>query len=383
MNLLREVAAGMPLLEAVGRQEGAGRDVGHVVQAAHQARARLHGAGEVLEPWLARPEVTDVLLTGGRVWVDRGGGLEETGQNIAPQEAEQLARRLAALCGKRLDLACPIVDATLPGGTRLHAVLPPLSSDGVLLSLRVHRARRMELRDLVELGMVPPALEEVLRAVVQRRATTFICGATGTGKTTLLGALLSLVPPNQRIVCLEETSELRPKHPHVVHLQEREPNVEGAGRVTLSDLTRAAMRMRPDRLVLGECRGPEVRDVLTALNTGHSGGFATLHANGAADVPARLFALGALASLSPQMVAAQFAAAVQVVVALQREESGRRVISEVAVVERADRLGVRCVPALLVGGQERSGEVGAGPGLGRLRELLGPVVDRAVGGEPE
>ncbi|WP_371151318.1 TadA family conjugal transfer-associated ATPase [Buchananella felis] len=381
MSLLRDLASGVPLLEAVGRKEGAGRDVGHVKAVAKATSARIFGAGEVLQPWLEQDSVTDVLVTGGQVWVDRGAGLERTGQRMSVEEVGALARRLAAQCGKRLDQAAPIVDATLPGGTRLHAVLPPLSTDGPLLSLRVHRQRRMELGDLVSAGALTPGVAGVLAALVERRATTFICGATGCGKTTLLGALLTLVPPNQRIVCLEETSELRPNHPHVVHLQEREANVEGSGRVTLSDLTRAAMRMRPDRLVLGECRGPEVRDVLTALNTGHSGGFATLHANRAADVPARLIALGALAALSPQAVEVQFAAAVQAVVALRRLECGRRIVSEVAVVQRA-AAGVECAPALAVrAGDEEAGLlVSAGPGLDGLVELVGrQVVLAALG----
>lgn len=379
MNLLRELASGVPLVEAVGKREGAGRDVGHIRAAAKVERARIYGAGEILQPWLEQDLVTDVLVTGGQVWVDRGAGLEQTGQNMAAAQVDALARRLAAQCGRRLDQAAPIVDATLPDGTRLHAVLPPLSTDGPLLSLRVHRRRRLELADLVAAGSLTEGVAGVLTALVERRATIFICGATGCGKTTLLGALLSLVPPNQRIVCLEESSELRPSHPHVVHLQEREANVEGRGRVTLSDLTRAAMRMRPDRLVLGECRGPEVRDVLTALNTGHSGGFATLHANSAADVPARLIALGALAALSPFAVEAQFAAAVQAVVSLKRLESGLRIVSEVAVVRRAPA-GVECVPALTV--TQATGEglvVRAGPGLGGLVELAGRQVVAAVG----
>ncbi len=183
---------------------------------------------------------------------------------------------MASACGVRLDDASPIADGTLPGGVRLHAVLAPVSGSGTLISLRVLGTRRLGVADLEARGTLPGPVGPLLRGLVAARANVLISGATGSGKTTLLSAALSLVGVDERIVCIEEVPEIAPAHPHCVHLVEREPNIEGRGAITLPDLVRAAMRMRPDRLVLGECRGPEVRDVLTALNTGHDGGWATL-----------------------------------------------------------------------------------------------------------
>ena len=230
---------------------------------------------------------------------------------------------------------------------RLHAVLPPVSGSGTLISLRVLGTRRLGIADLEACGTLPGALGPLLRALVASRANVLVSGATGSGKTTLLSAALSLVPSSERIVCIEEVAEVAPAHPHCVHLVERKPNVEGRGAVTLSDLVRAAMRMRPDRLVLGECRGPEVRDVLTALNTGHDGGWATIHANGARDVPARLSALGALAGMGEEAVAAQAASALDAVLHMRRSPSGHRWVSEVGVLTRA-RGPLECAVALSV-----------------------------------
>lgn len=296
-----------------------------------RVRAELLGAGP-LQPLLEAPDVTDVLVESGRVWVDRGAGLERVPVDLGgPERVRALAVRLAAAGGQRLDDAAPVVDARLPDGTRLHAVLPPVADPDTLLSLRVHRPRGFTLEDLVRLGSVSPRLDPLLRSLVARRANLVVSGATGTGKTTLLAALLSLVPAHERIVCIEEAAELRPHHPHVVRLVARRPNVEGAGEIDLAALVRHALRMRPDRVVLGECRGADVREVLTALNTGHDGGCATLHANAASDVPARLEALGALAGMTPRAVAAQAASALDVVLHLRRH-GGRRYVAEVGAV---------------------------------------------------
>jgi pilus assembly protein CpaF len=279
--------------------------------------------------------VSDVLVNGpDDVWVDRGAGLERRGVDLGgPERLRALAVRLAAAGGQRLDDACPVADARLPDGTRLHAVLPPLAPDGVLLSLRVPRAEPFSLPELVAAGSVAPPLAPVLTGLVRGRANGLLTGATGTGKTTLLAALLALAPPGERLVCVEEVAELVPDHPHVVHLVARRANVEGAGEVGLVELVRHALRMRPDRIVLGECRGAEVREVLTALNTGHEGGWATMHANAPADVPARLAALGALAGLTGRALDAQVVGALHVVVHLRRA-GARRYVSDVGLVAR-------------------------------------------------
>jgi len=217
----------------------------------------------------------------------------------------------------------------MPDGTRLHAVLPPITPS-TTLSLRVLARRRFELADLVERRVAA-----LLRAFVAARLTIVISGGTGTGKTTLLGALLGCVPAAERLVVIEDARELVTSHPHVIRLVTRAPNVEGAGAVGLRELVRQALRMRPDRLVVGEFRGAEMVELLVALNTGHEGGAATLHANGATDVPARLAALGALGGLSRAAVTSQVASALDVVVHLRRGSSGRRRVAEIGLLERA------------------------------------------------
>ncbi|MGW1637663.1 TadA family conjugal transfer-associated ATPase [Streptomyces lavendulae] len=244
-----------------------------VLGVAAELRSELVGAGP-LERLLADPEVTDVLVAApDRVWVDRGGGLELTEVMFADAEAvRRLAQRLAAVAGRRLDDARPWVDARLPDGTRLHAVLPPVAVGSACLSLRVVRPRAFTLDELVAAGTLPPGGQRLLRAMVEARLSFLVSGGTGTGKTTLLSALLGLVGAGERIVLAEDSAELRPDHPHVVRLETRPANQEGAGLVTLADLVRQALRMRPDRLVVGEVRGAEVADLLAALNTGHEGG---------------------------------------------------------------------------------------------------------------
>ncbi|GHJ50515.1 putative conjugal transfer protein [Catellatospora sp. TT07R-123] len=290
-------------------------------------RGDLVGAG-VLAPLLSDPDVTDVLVNGVQVWTDRGHGLMREQLTMASADAvRRLAQRLAAAAGRRLDDGTPFVDARLADGTRLHAVLPPVATSGPYLSLRTFRQRSLSLAELV-----PPPLAELLHAVVTARLTLLVSGGTGSGKTTLLNALLAQVPTRERIVVVEDSAELRPVHPHVIGLQARTANVEGAGGVGLTELVRQALRMRPDRLVVGECRGAEVVDLLAALNTGHEGSAGTLHANAPGDVPARLEALGLLGGLPRAALHAQVAAAVRVLLHLRRTPRGR-VLEAVCLLE--------------------------------------------------
>jgi len=319
------------------------------------------------------PGVTDVLVNGPEeVWIDRGTGLERAGVRFAtPGEVRELAVRLASLGGRRLDDASPLVDARLPDGTRLHAALPPVVDGCAVISLRTVRSRALTLDDLVLGGTLAPRVAKVLEGLVSVRASVLLTGATGSGKTTLLASLLSLVDPRERIVVIEEAGEVNPNHPHVVRLVERRMNVDGAGEVSLSRLVREALRMRPDRIVLGECRGVEVRDVLTALNTGHRGGMATLHANTPADVPARFAALGALAGMDRRATDLYAAAAFDAVVHLEKTASGRRV-TEVAVLRAREgwrrREDLRVETAMVAGSD---GEVSDGPAWDELRAVLG------------
>ena len=292
--------------------------------------AQLAGAGP-LQPLLDQPETTDVFVNGPReVWVDRGGGLEQVTMSLGTEaDVRALAVRLASLGGRRLDDSQPLVDVRLPDGVRLNAVIPPLSGDQTVLSFRIPKAQGFTLENLVECGTVTPEIADLLLSMLTARANFLISGGTGSGKTALLGALLAEIDPAHRLLIVEDSRELAVAHPHVVQLSARQTNVEGAGEVTMADLVRNALRMRPDRLVVGECRGPEVRDMLTALNTGHEGGCATIHANTAGAVPARLEALGALAGMAPVAVAAQAGSAIDVIIHVKRT-GGKRIVDQIA-----------------------------------------------------
>ncbi|HEX6446760.1 MAG TPA: TadA family conjugal transfer-associated ATPase [Streptosporangiales bacterium] len=331
-------------------------------------RADLTGMGP-LEPLLHRPGVTDILVNGpGEVWIDDGDGLARV--DVAfPDEAavRRLAQRLAAAAGRRLDDAAPWVDARLADGCRLHAVLPPVAPAGTCISVRVPRRVSFSLTELVDAGTVPADGAELLAAVVRARLAFLVTGGTGTGKTTLLAALLGRVDERERLVLVEDSGELRPDHPHVVRLEARPANAEGTGTVVLRDLVRQALRMRPDRLVVGEVRGGEVVDLLSALNTGHEGGCGTLHANAAADVPARLEALAVAAGLSRSALHSQLAAALDVVVHLERGRDGVRRVAEICVLHRAADGLVEARPALRF---DRAGASRPGAGIDDLHALL-------------
>ena len=327
--------------------------------------ADLIGAGP-LEPLLAEAQVTDVLVNGPReVWVDDGRGLRLTSVVFPGEDAlRRLAQRLASAAGRRLDDACPYVDARLAGGVRLHAVLPPVAPNGTCLSLRLPPRRTFTLHDLVEAGAIGAESVAVLTAVIESRLAFLVTGGTGTGKTTMLSALLSLADPGERLLLVEDSAELRPLHPHVVRLESRPANLEGAGGVGLRDLVRQALRMRPDRLVVGEVRGAEVVDLLSALNTGHEGGCGTLHANTATDVPPRLEALACAAGLSREAVHSQIAAALDVVIHLARDHAdGRRRVAEICMMIRRPSGLVEAEPALTFAAD---GQMTPGPGLPAL-----------------
>lgn len=330
----------------------------------------LTGAG-VLEPLLGAEGITDVLVTApDAVWVDGGGGLRRSDVRFADEAAvRRLAQRLAVAAGRRLDDAQPWVDGQLAGlgggrlTVRLHAVLPPVAAAGTCISLRVLRPATQDLATLVASGSIPRDAAELLARIIAARLAFLVSGGTGAGKTTVLAALLGTVAPQERILCVEDAPELAPHHPHLVRLLARGANVEGVGEVTLRQLVRQALRMRPDRIVVGEVRGAEVVDLLAALNTGHDGGAGTVHANSPAEVPARLEALGALGGLDRAALHSQLAAAVQVLVHLGRGPAGRR-LEQIAILRR-DRTGlVHAVPVWQVDG-------GVGAGLEALRDLLG------------
>ncbi len=295
---------------------------------------------------VADPRVTDVFVNGSDgVWVDRGDGLERAdGIALDEPRLRELAVRLMSLGGRHIDEASPCVDARLDDGIRVHAVLPPISPTGTLLSVRLPRVEHPTLASLESSGFFVLIAREVIEELVARRENLLITGAGGSGKTTFLAAILSRAAPTERIIAVEDVTELRVLHPHYLALEARQPNLEGAGALGLERLVREALRMRPDRLVLGECRGAELRELLAALNTGHDGGAGTLHANSLEDVPARLEALGALAGMSAVAVARQTVSAIGTVLHLERTPAGRRIAQMGSFsLDRRDRLSI--VPA--------------------------------------
>lgn len=301
------------------------------------ATIQAHCAGlGVLQPLLQDERISDIVVNGpDQVYVDRGQGLEHTDLCLPERSSvHHLAVRLAHSAGKRLDPASPWVDAQLPQGIRLHAVMEPIADQGTLISLRIPARTPFTLAQLVECDMLTPAMAMLLEKVMQARLNVIICGGTGSGKTTFLGTLLGLAAPNERLLLVEDISEIAVDHSHVVRLRTRAANAEGVGAVSLQDLVRQGLRMRPDRLVVGEVRGADVVDLLNALNTGHQGGCATIHANSAADVPARLEALAALAGMSREALHSQLASALDVVVALRRDRDGFRRVSEIGLLVR-------------------------------------------------
>lgn len=314
-----------------------GRVVGDrtVLAIVDRLRREASGLGP-LEALAREPGVTDVLVNGVEgVYADRGAGLEPVAEGFDhDDDVRRFAQRLAARAGRRLDDATPYVDARLPDGTRLHAVLAPIAWPGTTVSLRIPACRRFSLDDLVTAGLTDATGRSILHRLVESRAALLITGGAGAGKTTLLAALLGLADEHERLVIVEDSRELRPDHPHVVSLEARPPNVEGTGLVSLRDLVRQALRMRPDRLVVGEVRGAEIVDLLAAMNTGHDGGAGTIHANSVHDVPARVEALGVAAGLSRAGVHSQLVSALDVVVHVARDATGRRRITQIAALER-------------------------------------------------
>ncbi|GED96559.1 TadA family conjugal transfer-associated ATPase [Gordonia crocea] len=312
------------------------------------------GAGP-LEDLLADPDTTDILVVGPTaVWVDRGSGLCRVPVAFPDEESvRRLATRLALGAGRRLDDAQPWVDGQLcdigrhGAGVRLHAVIPPVAADGTCLSLRVLRPVRQDFSSLVACGALPVQVRDLVAQIVTQRLAFLVAGGTGAGKTTLLNSLLGLVDPAERIVCVEDAPELRPQHPHAVRMVARAPNAEGAGEVALRDLVRQALRMRPDRIVVGEVRGAEVVDLLAALNTGHDGGAGTVHANSAAEVPARMEALAALGGLERAALHSQLAAAFHVVFLVSRGGDGARGLTQIGLVSRNSAGFVEIIPVWL------------------------------------
>ena len=295
----------------------------------------------------ADPSVTDVAVTcDGRVWADRGSGMREQAMQVpfrSPQVVREYAVQLCAQLGRRLDDACPIADAASVDGIRIHAVIAPLVPQGAAISIRFPGRAKVSLQALGQSGMFPAAWMPLLMGLVRSSATLLVTGGTGVGKTTLVKALLGECGADERIVTVEEVRELGDfGHLNHVSLVAREANVEGVGAIGLPELVKATLRMRPDRVILGECRGEEIVDLLRALNSGHHGGMTTLHADGVERVPARMVSLGLLAGVEPQALAMLAAGAFDAVLHLERV-GGRRRIAQIGRLQTVGQ-GLAGVP---------------------------------------
>ena len=289
-----------------------------------------------LSSLVSRPGVTDLAVTAqGRVWVDQGYGMVECEPTVplrTPQIVRDYAVQLCAQLGRRLDDACPIADASSVDGTRVHAVIAPLVPVGAEISIRLPSPIGADLPTLCHMGLFPQQWLALFTGMVRRRATILITGGTGAGKTTLLKALIGQCGSGERIISVEEVRELGEMgHGNHVSLLSREANVEGAGAVNLGQLVKATLRMRPDRVILGECRGEEITDLLRAFNCGHRGGMVTMHADRITRVPSRLIALGMLGGLQPDVLAMLARDAFDVVVHLERSH-GRRHVAQIGSI---------------------------------------------------
>jgi pilus assembly protein CpaF len=308
---------------------------------------RSFGLGP-LEPLLADPAVDEIMVNGpGTVWAERGGRLERAGAGFDSEaELRHAIERILAPLGRRVDEACPLVDARLPDGSRVNVVIPPLSLEGPVLTIRRFRRRGMSPADLVEAGTLTPPLRDFLARCVRARLNLLVSGGTGSGKTTTLNALSSFIPAGERIVTVEDAAELRLQQPHVVRLESRPPGLEGRGEVTIRALVRNALRMRPDRIVVGEVRGAEALDMLAAMTTGHDGSLSTVHAGSPEEALRRVETLALMAdvALPHAAVREQVADAVDLVVHQVRARDGaRRVVAVSEVVRVAGGPAVRDV----------------------------------------
>lgn len=328
-------AAADPPLDRIAelvRSEDPFLSPGEVRALVDRVRARMRGLGP-LEELLVDPSVTDLLVNGpGPVWVERAGVLRRTGVVLDRAAIDLLVERIVAPLGRRVDPVSPVVDGRLPDGSRVHVVVPPLAVDGPCLTIRRFAVRTIELAEVA-----PPEVAALLRWLVEARSNLLVVGGTGSGKTTLLNALGRHIPRNERVVTVEDAAELRLPLDHVVRLETRPASVEGVPAVSARELVRNALRMRPDRIVVGECRGGEALDMVQAMNTGHAGSLSTLHANGCDDALRRLETLVLLAGVGLPLEAVRdhVAAAVDHIVHVEREEGGRRRVVAVAEVPRS------------------------------------------------
>ena len=333
-----------------------------------------------LEDLLRLPSVSEIMVVDREhVYIERNGVLENSGKRFISDEViETIIQRIVARVSRRIDRSQPLVDARLSDGSRVNAVIAPLAVSGPTLTIRKFPYRKILIDDLVAFGALTRTVAEFLRAIVLGRRNILISGGTGTGKTTLLNCLSDFIPDEERIVTVEDTAELQLAKEHVVRMETKEANVEGAGAYSIRDLVRNALRMRPDRIVVGECRGPEALDMLQAMNTGHDGSLTTIHANTAADVVRRLEVLVQMAAdLPTSSIHQQIGSAIDIIVQLKRMRDGRRIISQIAectgVNERTGAIELRDLYLLETSGDDQQLQP-----TGRLPTFVGDLINTGM-----
>ncbi|MBX7168941.1 MAG: CpaF family protein [Pirellulales bacterium] len=289
-----------------------------------------------LEALLKDPTISDILINGPKkVYVERRGKMERTGVQFRDNgHLLQIIDRIVSRVGRRVDETCPMVDARLQDGSRVNAIIPPLALDGASMSIRRFGANPLKLEDLLNFKALTPEMVMLLEGAIKARLNMIIAGGTGSGKTTLLNTLSSFIPPTDRIITIEDAAELQLQQDHVVRLETRPPNIEGKGAITATDLVRNALRMRPERIIIGECRGPETLDMLQAMNTGHEGSLTTIHANTPRDALARIETMITMAGFELPLKAMrqQIASAVDVIIQANRLQGGKRRVTHITEV---------------------------------------------------
>ena len=328
------------------------------------------GIDETLIELVKDPKITDIMINNdGNIWIDTNTGMEKTNIQISKEKAKEIAIKMASVCEKRLDNSVPIVDGTLPNGIRFNAILDPISPNGTCISLRLKTNIVPVFDELFNSKTINYSSKEIIKKIVESKKSFLISGATGTGKTTLLSALTSLFDTYERVLFIEETKEIISQHNNCVFLQSRDKNIENKGEITLSTLVHAAMRMRPDRIILGECRGKEIADILNAFNTGHEGGICTIHSNSVQDLPSRLLALGKLANLDIETISYQTYSAIKIVIHLNRQKIEGKIhrwISQIGIFE-IDKYKLICTPCVHI---SHTGKITFLPKWEKLKELI-------------
>jgi len=296
-----------------------------------------------LEPLLARDDIADIMVNGAeRTFIEVDGKVEETDVRFRDNgQLMNICQRIVSQVGRRVDEASPICDARLPDGSRVNVIAPPLAIDGAVLTIRKFKKDKLKMADLVNFGSITPEGAKILAIIGKCRCNVIISGGTGSGKTTLLNALTAFVETDERVITCEDSAELQLQQPHVVRLETRPPNLEGEGEITMRDLVKNCLRMRPERIIVGEVRGPEAFDLLQAMNTGHDGSMGTLHANNPGDALSRLETMALMSEVDLPLFAVrgQIASAVDLIVQMSRHIGGRRLVTQISEVRPIDDAG--------------------------------------------